>query len=534
VLITSVEISNFRCFRSFSLALEGAPALIVSENGAGKTSLLAAISKALGKDRFAARQDFSDLANPIEIKLVLSDFDKQDQAVFPKELSFAAGKPTLCIGFKATWDPKEAEVEAIVGFPDHSWRVASREQRDALPVHWLQATREPAKLLQLAATKSFLPRLFAARNLGATVDAAVQDVATALGTLASAPDLKVLLDDLRDSLTDLIPGVQSNAFGVGPHNAAGGDDLLREFDLLLSHGGPSLPVGRQSNGLAQLATFVCLLQVLVAEKKALVLIDEPELSLHPQALRAVAGALRALPNQTIIATHSSNALDRADVRAVVRLSSTAGGTVAARAAKIPQAEAARLARFVNPLTAEACFARTVVLVEGYSDRVALLQLASRLNRNFDAAGIAILALDGGGAVGTFLQIFGRDGLGLSVLGICDEDKEQQWLTEIQKLDSSVIDRATMKQAGFFVCVRDLEQEFVRVLGIAGAQAVIANEGEATAFSAFCQQPAHRAVSADEQLRRFFHKHNIRWAAPLVDALDLKAIPGPLNDLLGRL
>jgi hypothetical protein len=155
VLITSVEIANVRCFRSFALKLGGSPALVVSENGAGKTSLLGAISKGLGKDRFAAKQDFADLTNPIEIRLGLSDFGKQDHAVFPKELSFAAGKPTLCIGFKATWDPKESEVEAICGFPDHGWRSATREQRDALPVHWLQARREPAKLLQLAATKSF-------------------------------------------------------------------------------------------------------------------------------------------------------------------------------------------------------------------------------------------------------------------------------------------------------------------------------------------------------------------------------------------
>ena len=75
--------------------------MVVSENGAGKTSLLAAISKALGKERFATRQDFSDLTKPIEIKLVLSGFDKQDQAVFPKELSFAAGKPTLSVGWSS-------------------------------------------------------------------------------------------------------------------------------------------------------------------------------------------------------------------------------------------------------------------------------------------------------------------------------------------------------------------------------------------------------------------------------------------------
>ena len=121
-----------------------------------------------------------------------------------------------------------------------------------------------------------------------------------------------------------------------------------------------------------------------------------------------------------------------------------------------------------------------------------------------------------------------------VFGICDEDKEAKWLTELQKAGLPATDRSSMKAQGFMVCVKDLEQEFVRTLGLAGAQAVVSNEGEAAAFSTFQKQPAHGAMPLDEQLRRFFQKDKIRWAIPLVEALNLKAIPGPLNDLIGML
>jgi hypothetical protein len=143
-------------------------------------------------------------------------------------------------------------------------------------------------------------------------------------------------------------------------------------------------------------------------------------------------------------------------------------------------------------------------------------------------------MDGAGAVGTYLRLFGTAGLRLAVFGMCDEDKESKWLSELQKAGFPVSDRASMKAAGFMVCVKDLEQEFVRALGLGGAQAVISNEGETPIFAAFQKQPAYSGAPLDEQLRRFFQKDNIRWAAPLVDALNVKAIPGPLNDVISKL
>ena len=166
--------------------------------------------------------------------------------------------------------------------------------------------------------------------------------------------------------------------------------------------------------------------------------------------------------------------------------------------------------------------------------MALLHLASRLDRDLDAEGVTIIAMDGGGAIGTYLRLFGAAGLKLTVLGMCDEDKESKWISELQKASFAAKDRASMKAEGFMVCTKDLEQEFVRALGLAAAQAVISNDGEGSAFVAFQKQPAHSGAPLDEQLRRFFQKDKIRWAVPLVDALNLKAIPGPLNDLIGQI
>lgn len=531
--INSIEITNFRGFKAFSLVLEGTSAILVSENAAGKTSLLAAVAKALGKDRGVLREDFTDLALPIEIKVTLLGFERSDQIRFPRELSFGGPTPSLCIGFKATWDAAEEDIESVCGFPDHGWKPASRAQREALPLLWLPSFRDPPKLLQFAMNRGFFGRLLAARKLDVAVDAAAQSVTAALEAFIADRSVESLLAQLRTGLARLLPGVDARAFSLGMHASGSHVELLREFEVLLSHYGPHLPLGRQSNGLAQVAVFVAAFELVSSDPKTVLLVDEPEISLHPQAQRAVSSALRALPNQSLLATHSSSVLDRADLRSVVRLSMVADSVRASRATNLSDAEATRLTRFVNPLTAEACFARKVIFVEGYSDRVLLLRLASRQNRDLDAEGVTIVSLDGGGAIGTFLALFGSLGLGLPVFGLCDEDKEAQWISEVQKTDSTISDRSSMERAGFFVCVRDLEHELVRALGVPGAENVIANERMQAKLESFRKQPQQRARSADEQLRAFFHQDNIRWAVPLADAIDLQAIPRPLNELLAK-
>lgn len=527
--IEQIQAKNFRSLVDFDLSIAGDSIVLVSENGAGKSSLIQGIAKALGKDRSAHPLDFTERSDPIEIVLTLTDFDRKDQSCFPKELSFVGVKPKLRIGFRAVWDPSEENVDTTFGFPDDGWRRASKAQRDALGAVWLSASRDPGRLLQLATNQGYWPQLLAGIKIDKAVSAAIKEVQHALERLTSNTDLGTLLGDLSAALSGIIPDVQAGAFSLGVHAADSEKELLREFDLLISHGGPPLPVFRQSNGLAQLTLFLMALRVLSADPKSVLLIDEPEISLHPQAQRALSTAIRKLPNQAIIATHSSNILDRADMRTVIRLHRAHPSVSWARAFGLSKEEAERLSRFVNPITAEGAFARKVVLVEGYSDRVFLLQLASRMSRDLDAEGVTIISMDGGCGIGTHLRLFGGAGLKLHVLGICDEDKEVKWQLELAKAGLPVTDRRSMTNQGFFVIVKDLEEAIVRSLGTTQAMAVIISEGEHADFATYQKQPAQRSLLLEEQLRSYFHKESTRWAIPLADALNPKTLPSPLDD-----
>jgi hypothetical protein len=266
------------------------------------------------------------------------------------------------------------------------------------------------------------------------------------------------------------------------------------------------------------------------------LIDEPEISLHPQSQRALIRALRALNSQLLVATHSSNLLDRADPRTIVRLRRTPGGVEMASPSSISDKDARHLARFTSPQSAEAFFARTVVLVEGMSDQLALEALAERRGRNLDAEGVAIVPIGGAKTIASFLDLFGPRGFKLGLAGLCDESEEGDFARALERAGLGVnLARADMERLGFYVCVTDLEDELIRTLGAPAVEQVVDAQGDLPAFRAFQQQPTQRGAVLEEQFRRFFaiRGRKIEYAPLLVDALDLANVPASLDGVLAH-
>ncbi len=191
----------------------------------------------------------------------------------------------------------------------------------------------------------------------------------------------------------------------------------------------------------------------------------------------------------------------------------------------------------RPQTAEASFARTVVLVEGVSDQHALEALAERRGRSLHAEGISIVPMEGAKNIARFLELFGPSGYDLELAGLCDAAEEGDFRRGLERVGlGSDLTRADMERLGFYVCVADLEDELIRSLGAAAVKEVIDAQGELQSFRTFQKQPAWRGRTTEEQLRRFFGTHRgrkIQSAALLVDALDLAQVPRPLDRVLAH-
>lgn len=191
--------------------------------------------------------------------------------------------------------------------------------------------------------------------------------------------------------------------------------------------------------------------------------------------------------------------------------------------------------------------RTLVLVEGASDHVALETLATRDGRDLGAEGVAVVPLGGATNIGRFLDVCGPPGLGLPLAGLYDIGEERHFRRHLERVGLGAglgtgpgsphgPAHPGLEALGFHVCSADLEDELIRALGAEGVRQVIDAQGETRPFHTFQGQPAQRERPVAHQLRRFMGTHSgrkARYARALVAHLDRERVPRPLNRLLAH-
>ncbi|MFD3543066.1 TOPRIM nucleotidyl transferase/hydrolase domain-containing protein [Streptomyces sp. NPDC058662] len=173
--------------------------------------------------------------------------------------------------------------------------------------------------------------------------------------------------------------------------------------------------------------------------------------------------------------------------------------------------------------------RTAVLLEGLSDLAAVEALAGARGRDLAAEGVCVVAMGGAMNVGRYAGLLGPSGLGLRLVGLCDEREEPFFVRGLAP------GRAPGRRV--FVCAADLEEELIRTLGPARVEGVIEAEDELRAWRTFTRQPAQRGRTREQMLRRFLGTRKgrkIRYGRLLAEALGPDRAPAPLEDLLACL
>jgi hypothetical protein len=175
--------------------------------------------------------------------------------------------------------------------------------------------------------------------------------------------------------------------------------------------------------------------------------------------------------------------------------------------------------------------RWTVFVEGVSDRIAVETLARRRGRDLAGEGVEVVAIGGAQAIGRHLATLDAD---VGAAGLCDAGEEAAFQRALERAGlGPIASRAELERNGFFVCESDLEGELIRSLGASGVEEVLAQNGDLSAFRTFQKQPQWQGRPVEAQLRRFFGSSagKVKYARPLVEALDLERVPRPLDALL---
>jgi len=146
-----------------------------------------------------------------------------------------------------------------------------------------------------------------------------------------------------------------------------------QYDINLSKQGSSFRVGAASSGERELLIYLFAIYALNV-RDALIVIDEPELHLHPRWQRTLLGMFEHLSsetgNQFIMATHSPVFVSPASIQYVSRVYSENQQSRVIRLGDSGLPEPKHLFSIVNSQNNERIFfADLVVLVEGISDRI---------------------------------------------------------------------------------------------------------------------------------------------------------------------
>lgn len=170
--------------------------------------------------------------------------------------------------------------------------------------------------------------------------------------------------------------------------------------------------------------------------------------------------------------------------------------------------------------------RTVVLVEGLTDELALTLAARRLGRDLEKEGVSVVPINGAHAIGRHLSRLAAQEPRPRLAGLYDVGE--------QNVVFAALERAGVDRAGFFACRADLEDELIRAAGENLLSRLIVVEGDAQPWHTFQRQAAWQGRPVDQQFRRFIRsisERNGRYIRAIVEAVDPSDLPRPIRLLL---
>jgi ABC-type cobalamin/Fe3+-siderophores transport system ATPase subunit len=449
--ISRIQIQNFRSIQVLDLELPPICA-VIGPNNAGKSNLLEALRRVLGKPWLRVG-DFDeddvygrDPKRDITIVLTL-----EPPAQYQK---YKGGPTTDIVGLKYEYTryklgsakgqrrleksclnsdgdtptvlakaPKKGEKHQyapVVGVPD--------EVQDQVPLIYLGSPRRLAD--QLPGGKySLLRQLF--DDIDKDFNDPTQTVSVTKwdGSTAVVPRRERFADLMEQLLTllktqpftELEASIKKKALiqlGFDPVADAGKLGLFfgpfdslqfyHNLEMRVQETGFSISATELGDGV-QNAIVMAILRAFEERRKqgAIILIEEPEMFLHPQMQRSLYRTLRNIgkTNQVIYSTHSPHFVSIPDYQDIALVRRDASGTYVTRSTLPTDAKRRqRLIKEMDPERSELFFARALILVEGDTEKLAFPEYASRLKLDLDTAGVTIVEVGGKRNLKEFAEI----------------------------------------------------------------------------------------------------------------------------------
>ena len=510
--ISRIRIENFRSLREFELEPEDGINLLVGENNAGKSALLVALSRALGRTapEFDREDFYVSVASPavatlpsivvdIEVRPKTGvSFSTNFSTDFVDEITFDKANSQLLI-FRTQAHYSQIDERIVTEYfsvradgsalPMQS--IKRFRLRGYVPFYLVDAFRDTIR--DIHSRRGFWGRMVNSITLDATTVASIESNVKVINQsiLNAAPRIRDIEDRLREIGNAIPTATPPDDIVINPITVES-TAILRNLDVSLRtdsapRGFDLSRHGEGTRSVAHLAIFRAFIDLMAQDENdnvecsPILGIEEPEVHLHPHAIRALSSMLGTPARQMFFTTHSPELAQSVQLTSIQVLKRGATGTERRVVPKdwggsplLDQRDQTKLNRALRAGAIEILFSRATVLCEGPSEVQSYPFFASALGIDMDKNSLSLVSVDGSYFF-HLLRIMSDDALQIPWVVSADGDSLRRLANQLINLgkvtladvqaaeDSGTLEAAVLRPNDFFTLPNghNLEEALIR-------------------------------------------------------------------------